>query len=70
MSNVIVLLFTALYHTQNAYTPSWSIGVSVPGYVLVIIGDSSIADWDRCGIYNGGQCLHCVVQLDNVNCAI
>lgn len=44
------------------------IGVAIPGYVLVIMsGASSVDDWDRCGNYNSGQCLHCVIELDNVS---
>lgn len=45
------------------------VGVTIPGYVLVIMsGESSVADWDRCGNYNSaGQCLRCVVELDNVS---
>lgn len=45
-------------------------GVTVPGYVLLIGRESSVANWNRCGNYNSEQCFHCVVQLDNVSCAI
>ena len=48
------------------FYPGLLTGVAVPGYVLAI-GSSSVANWNRCGNYNGGQCLDCVILLDNVS---
>jgi hypothetical protein len=65
------VVFITYYDTHvHAHALSWlikiNIGVAVPGYVLVI-AESRVADWNRCGNYNsGGQCLHCVIELDNV----
>ena len=47
------------------------LGITVPGYVLVISNEQSIANWSRCSVgRNGEPCVQCVIQLDNVSCVL